>query len=251
MSVSTPAIDAHDVNFHYEGDSVLEHVSFDLAVGTYAGILGPNGGGKTTLMKLILGLLQPVSGSITVFGKTPVQARKNGRIGYVPQRVVQADYSFPITVEEVVKSGLTSRHTFGLFSDAEDRKAIAEAIRTTDITSLQSRLIGELSGGERQKVFIARALVSNPKMLILDEPTTGVDIASQERFYALLKELNTSMGLTILLVSHDMEILSKEVKEVLCVNRTVVCDRTSHGVLNKETIEALYGKEVSLVHHHH
>jgi zinc transport system ATP-binding protein len=245
------AIDAHSVNFHYEGDSVLEHVSFDVKEGSYVGILGPNGGGKTTLMKLVLGLLEPISGHLTVFGKNPKDARKNGSIGYVPQRIVQAEFSFPITVEEVVKSGLTSRHTFGLFSDAADKEAITEAMDITGITPLKSRLIGELSGGERQKVFIARSLVSSPRMLILDEPTTGVDTASQERFYELLRTLHASKKLTILLVSHDMEILSKEVQEILCVNRTVVCDQTSHGVLNKETLEALYGQGVSLVHHHH
>lgn len=125
------------------------------------------------------------------------------------------------------------------------------AMEATEVTQYRDRLISELSGGERQRVFIARALASAPRMLILDEPTTGVDVGSKERFYALLKKLNTDLHLTILFVSHDIEVMTDQARCVLCVNRELVCDCASRDFLNKAVLENLYGKNISLIHHHH
>lgn len=244
------AIVAEDLSFRYGGLSVLEHISFIVEEGSYVGVLGPNGGGKTTLLKLVLGLLRPTSGTISIFGVSPEKARLNGQIGYVPQRIVQSDVTFPATVAEIVQTGWTPKAKGKMRPNASDLRVIEWAMEATEVMQYRARLLGDLSGGERQRVFIARALASEPRMLILDEPTTGVDIASKERFYALLKKLNTELGLTILFVSHDTEVTEK-VKCVLCVNRELVCDCAARDFLNKAAIENLYGKNVSLIHHHH
>ncbi len=251
MSVKNPVIEAKKLFFRYNGHSVLENISLTVEEGSYVGVLGPNGGGKTTLLKLMLGLLSPSDGKITVFGKSPSEARKEGQIGYVPQRIVQTDFPFPANVEEIVKSGRTAKARIGTWRTLSDTEAIKRAMDATEVTQYRSRLISELSGGERQRVFIARALASEPRMLILDEPTTGVDVGSKERFYALLKKLNTDLHLTILFVSHDIEVMTDQVQCVLCINRELICDCASCDFLNKAVLENLYGKNISLIHHHH
>lgn len=251
MSVKSNAIEVEKLCFRYNGQSVLENINCTVEEGSYVGVLGPNGGGKTTLLKLMLGLLTPSEGKITVFGKSPSESRKEGQIGYVPQRIVQTDFPFPASVEEIVRSGRTAKLGIGTKWSSSDTRATLRAMVATEVTRYRHRLIGELSGGERQRVFIARALASEPRMLILDEPTTGVDVGSRERFYALLKKLNTDLNLTILFVSHDIEVMTDQVQCVLCINRELICDCASCDFLNKAVLENLYGKHVSLLHHHH
>lgn len=231
---SVPAITVQDLSFAYGAHSVLSDVSFEVAEGSYTGVIGPNGGGKTTLLKIILGLIEQHSGSMTVFGNQPKVARTGGSIGYVPQRAVQLEQHFPATVREVVQSGLTSVRL------KNQSDAVESALEATGISDLQHRLINALSGGQRQRVFIARCLVSNPKMLLLDEPVTGVDGPSRDRFYALLRTLNKEHGITILFVTHDVDAIAKEVDQVLCINQKICCHASPKEFLQKHVLDELY-----------
>lgn len=247
---SAHAVDVDHVSFSYEGQRVLDAVSFAIPEGSYVGIVGPNGGGKTTMLKIMLGILKPSKGEVRILGETPLQARLSGKIGYVPQRVSQMDFPFPATVEEIVLSGRAPCVGIGKRMREKDRKAIEHALHTVGMHSFRHRLVGNLSGGERQKVFIARALASEPKLLILDEPTTGVDVSAREQFYVLLKQLNAELGLTILLVSHDIEMITSEVSFVLALNQKLICHCSSHDFLSEETLQRLYGRDVELLHQH-
>ena len=228
-------LSVRNLNFTYSGHAVLSDISLDVHEGQYVGVIGPNGGGKTTFLKLILGLLEPNSGTISVFGQSPKEARKLGRIGYVPQRATQLEKRFPATVLEIVQSGLTS-----VPMSLQKKDAVWNALEATDIVDLQSNLIHELSGGQRQRVFIARCLTAQPRMLLLDEPVTGVDTPSRDRFYALLKKLNTEKGITILFVTHDVDAIAKEVNQVLCLNQKVCCHASPQEFLQKHVLDELY-----------
>lgn len=238
------ALEVRDVCLSIGGHTILDSISFAIPEGRYVGIVGPNGGGKTTLLKIILGLQHPTSGDIEIFGESPFVARKRGRIGYVPQRISQADLLFPVSVEEMVWSGRTPAIGVGKRRSEDDREAIEDAMHRMNVSHLRGRLVGTLSGGERQRVFIARSLAADPRLLILDEPTTGVDIAVKEEFYALLKTLNAELGLTILFVSHDIEVMTSEVAFVLALNQKLICHCESHKFLSQDTVERLYGKGV-------
>jgi len=252
MSVNASlAIDVSHVSFTYNSHLVLEDVSFTVPEGSYTGIIGPNGGGKSTLLKIMLGLLEPTEGTLHIFGKSPKAARKSGQIGYVPQRITQSDGSFPSTVEEIVRSGRVPVVGMGRWFIVEDKNAVEKAMEVTGILSFRRRLIGNLSGGERQKVFIARALASSPQILILDEPTTGVDMGAKEKFYTLLKDLNETMGITIIFVSHDIEVMTKEAKSVCCLNQKLLCCCSSHQFLHDKTLQQLYGEQFSFIQHTH
>lgn len=243
--IKTNAIEVKDVCLSIGGQTILDAVSFAIPEGRYVGIMGPNGGGKTTLLKIILGLQHPTSGDIDIFGESPFEARKHGRIGYVPQRISQTDALFPVSVDEIVWSGRTPTIGVGKWRTDDDRKATEDAMERMNVSHLRSRLVGTLSGGERQRVFIARALAGDPRLLILDEPTTGVDIAVKEEFYALLKTLNVELGLTILFVSHDIEVMTSEVAFVLALNQKLICHCESHQFLSHDTVERLYGKGIT------
>lgn len=244
-------IEAQDLTFHYHDERVLDRVSFSIDEGEYLGIFGPNGSGKTTLLKLLLGLLEPSYGSIRMFGQPATSRAMRSRVGYVPQRIAQTDTHFPATVEEIVLSGRTSLR--GLFHGwtKEDRRAVQSAMDQLEITDLRHRQIGRLSGGQRQRVFIARALASEPRMLILDEPTVGVDPASTEKFYTFLRELNERGRMTIVIVSHDLDVVAREVNSILCLNRTLVCHGSPRDILTPELLASLYGNHVKFIHHHH
>lgn len=250
-SSSIPALEAKNLSFKYNHTPVLQNITFSVKQGEYLGIIGPNGGGKTTLLKLILGLLKPTNGKISIFGQHIENFKDRSQIGYVPQRSSQADYHFPATVEEIVKSGRTAKMGILKRFQISDYGAVAKAMEITGVTKYKNSLIGDLSGGERQRVFIARALACEPKILILDEPTVAVDIGSQQKFYKFLADLNKKMHLTILFVSHDLDVVAKEVTSVLCVNKVLVCHGPTREFLKDETLEKLYGKKVKYVHHEH
>ncbi|MBI3634039.1 MAG: metal ABC transporter ATP-binding protein [Candidatus Yonathbacteria bacterium] len=249
MQSVDPFIELNNIGFKYDNTPVLEKLSFTVHEGEYLGIIGPNGGGKTTLIKLILGLLVPTEGTVRVFGKDPVFLKEKYRIGYVPQKAVQDNKNFPATVFEVVRSGRVPR--LGLFSgfSKKDIDAVEWAMEVSGIERYRNTLIGKLSGGERQRVFIARALASDPDILVLDEPTVGVDIGAQKKFYEFLAKLNTDHLLTILFVSHDVDMVSKEVKTVLCVNHNLVCYGMPQDLLKEDVLQKLYGEGVVKVNH--
>ena len=204
---SRNAIEVRDVSFSYDGHEVLSHVSLDIHEGDYIGIVGPNGAGKTTFLRIILGLLNPTSGGVRILGD---------KVSYVPQKAINFDQNFPATVWDVVSMGL--RETISQSARAQE---IQSALEHVGMLDYKNRRIGDLSGGQQQRVFIARALVSHPRIILLDEPTTGIDSAMQDEFYALLKVLNEQFGLTLVLVSHDIERVVREVMHVACINTTL------------------------------
>lgn len=246
-----PCIELSGVNFRYGENVVLEDVSFQVKKGEYLGIIGPNGGGKTTLLKVILGLLKPRKGTIKIHGQKVDELKDKSFIGYVPQRASQTGTDFPATVQEIVSSGRTARA--GIFNHLTtlDKEKIDWAMELADITAIKDKLIGELSGGQRQRVFMARALAGEPEMLFLDEPTIAIDVAQSNKFYAFLGELNRKYGITILFVSHDIDCVAKEVSSVLCVNKTLVCHTSPKELLQEGHLEKLYGTKFAPVHHHH
>ena len=207
-------IEIKDLDFAYHGETILKNVNLSVRPRDYIAIIGPNGGGKTTLLKLILGLLMPDRGTIRVDGKSPGEA--SACIGYVPQDV-HMNRSFPITAIDVVSMGkLDPKKRLSRRSKANRHDALA-ALERMEMAAHADKKIGMLSGGQRQRVFIARALVSQPKLLLLDEPTASIDTQGQVDFYRILKDLNQNM--TIMVVSHDLLAISSHVKSVACVNR--------------------------------
>lgn len=245
-------IEISNVNFNYGKEPILEDVSFCIARGDYLGIIGPNGGGKTTLLKIILGLIKPDSGTVKVFGQDIYKLKKErAHIGYVPQRSSQIDTNFPATVYEIVESGRTALNgILGSLKQA-DKDAIENALKITEMGQYRNALINSLSGGQRQRVFIARALAGEPQILILDEPTVGVDIPSQEQFFKFLADLNHKYGLTIILVSHDIDVITKEVHSLLALNKKVIIQGKAKDLLTEDHLTKLYGTGINFTHHGH
>jgi zinc transport system ATP-binding protein len=235
-----PVITANDLWFSYGGDPTLQDVCISVAPLDFISIVGPNGGGKTTLLKLILGLLTPNRGEISVLGMSPVQARP--KIGYVPQQF-QFDYKFPVRVIDVVLMGRLSAFK-GLYSK-QDRLVAMRALDQVELANYSRRHISELSGGQRQRALIARALATEPKLLLLDEPTAHIDMAAQQDFYKFIERLKEQ--LTILMVTHDVAFVAPFVKSVLCVNRKVVMHPTQ--AITPEVIGELYGEAMRFVSH--
>jgi len=210
------AIEIRDLWFSYNSQTVLKEVNMTLYKGDFTALIGPNGGGKTTLMKLILGILNPKQGSVRIFGKAPKETAH--LLGYVPQEI-GINKSFPISVMDVVMMGRLKSFKGWSGYSSDDKNAVQKILERLEMWEYRNRRIGELSGGQRQRIFIARALASNPEILFLDEPTASVDTKHQSDFYKLLKELNETV--TILIVSHELVVISSYIKSVACVNRTV------------------------------
>ena len=233
-----------DVDFSYNGAPVLAGVQFAIPARTFISIVGPNAGGKTTLLKLMLGLLKPERGRIEIFGLPPVKARP--RIGYMPQHV-QFDSRFPVSVLDVALMGrLGAGGGIGPYRKA-DREAALEALRRLEMEAFRRRPFTDLSGGQRQRVLIARALAAEPELLLLDEPTANVDMAVETELFELLHAM--SADITIVVVSHDLGFVSQYVESVICVNRRVMVHPTA--AVTGEVISALYGADVRMVNHRH
>ncbi len=238
----SPAVSVTDVSFSYNRLPVLENINLTVRQGDFLGIIGPNGGGKTTLVKLILGLLRPQKGAIHVLGTDPVKARP--RVAYVPQHAPE-DREFPITVWEVALQGRLQASAWGYRYSREDRQRAADELRRVEMWDLRKRPIGSLSGGQRQRVFLARALCRDPEIIFLDEPTVGIDSLAQENIYDLLQLLNQQM--TIVIVTHDIGVISQHVRSVACVNRTLIAH--NEGLITAEMLEKTYNCPVDLIAH--
>ncbi|WP_457552148.1 metal ABC transporter ATP-binding protein [Desulfobacula sp.] len=230
------------ISFAYKQRNILENVDLLIEKGEFASIVGPNGGGKTTLLKLILGLIKPDKGQISIFGKSPAKARQ--QIGYMPQ-YAYLDMDFPASVMDVVLMGRlkNSRLWFSKTDRIEASRAIDEVGMSTSVNTE----FNELSGGQKQRILIARALCNSPRILLLDEPTANVDIQTEENLFTILKKLNVEM--TILLVSHDLGFVSKYVKSVICVNRQVFIHPTT--LINGAMIKDIYHGDLKMVRHDH
>jgi len=218
--MTTPAIRLEKVSFAYNGELVLREAELSVMPLDFVVVVGPNGGGKTTMLKLVMGRLRPNSGSVRIFGQSPDRVRS--RLGYLPQHPLLDD-AFPITAREVVLTGRLGRRWTARYS-AADQAAAEQALAAVDLADLDRRSFATLSGGQRQRVLIARALAGEPDLLVLDEPTVALDPQAESEFYRLLHRLNEK--LTILMVSHDLNFVSSFVKTVVCVNRRVVVHPT-------------------------
>lgn len=235
-------VSVEDLSVDLGGRTVLDDVNLEVKEGDFLGLIGPNGGGKTTLLKAILGLVKPHRGRVLVFGMNPEAARK--RVGYLPQKSL-FDQKFPISALEVVMMGrYGKRGLFGRYSP-KDRNSALDALSAVKMQEHADREIGALSGGQQQRIFVARALVSEPDLLLLDEPANGIDSSRQREFYELLSELNEMM--TIIMVSHDISAVSTYVKKIACVNRKVYYHNSKE--LTAEDIEKAYECPVEMIAH--
>lgn len=227
-------IKIRNLNFSYNKQVVLEGINLDYSSDEFLAIIGPNGGGKSTLLKLILGLLKPQSGEIKLFGKEPSEVSKF--IGYVPQNFL-SNQSFPMMVLEVVLMGLIDKKIFGFYS--KDEKALAlSALEKVGMSEFANARIGELSGGQRQRVYIARALCANAKVLILDEPTASIDTKGQAEIYEILKGINAN-GVGVVLVSHDLNIVLNYATKIAYVSKNLHIHKTHENLAKREFIEHL------------
>lgn len=248
---SDPLILVENVSFSFNGLEVIQNVSFAISPGDFLALIGPNGSGKTSLIRIILGILKPSTGRIVLLGEELSQFTQWQRIGYVPQKATHMDPYFPASVREVVAMGLLSKKRFPRLFTRQDEAAIDRALDQVDMKALKNRRIGELSGGQQQRVFIARAIVNGPDVLFLDEPTAGVDADTQARFYEMLADLNRKEGLTIVLITHDFGIITKHVNKVACLNQRLFFHGTHDEFCSSSVVQELLHGEHHLICHRH
>lgn len=249
--MDAPLIAIDNISFEYEQTTALENISLTVEEGDFLAILGPNGSGKSTLLKIMLGLIKPTKGSIQLFGVDAKNFKNREWIGYVSQKSNSFNSGFPATVEEVVAGGLAKKT--GLFRRLpKDAKAqVREALTAVGMEAFQYNRVNELSGGQQQRIFIARALVAKPKVLILDEPTVGIDHKNVQSFYNMLAMLNRDKNITLVLVTHDVDTVTDRITHVACLNQTI----HFHGfkdqlhTMSDEKREAWYGHSVRKIHH--
>jgi len=243
--MSNPALQIENVSVSLGRRIVLQDINLSLDVGAFLGLIGPNGAGKTVLLKSLLGLFKPKCGSIRIFGLPPKQART--LIGYVPQYTT-FDLTFPISVRDVVMTGRLNKSILGSRFTDEDFRTTKECLDKLQLTQMEDIQIGELSGGQLQRVLIARALAVKPKLLLLDEPTASLDTPIGQNVYSLLEELSED-GMTIILVSHDIGVISSHIKTIACLNVNLYYHHDS--AITSDEIEKVYGCPVDLIAHGH
>ncbi len=243
-------IEVEDISFSYGQEKVLDGITLAIHQGDYVGMIGPNGAGKTTLLKIMLGLLAPESGTVRLFGTDIKDFKEWARIGYVPQKATSFDVNFPATVREAVMMGRYAR--LGLFrrTTKSDEAIVRKYLEQVDMWEYRDRLIGDLSGGQQQRVFIARALATEPEIIFLDEPTTGVDKRTEDEFYSLLKKLNQELSLTLVLISHDIARITKEVMHIVCIDRTLICHVSPAEYLRQSGLERLSDEAGKIMNPH-
>lgn len=246
-----PAIEVRNLEVRRGGSTVITDASFTIYRGDYVGIVGPNGGGKTTLVEAILGLLPKTKGEIKIFGKPIEEFDQWERIAYVPQHATNFDEMFPLSVKELVAQGRITRANIGKKLKKEDWKKVEEAMEFLEISHLADRRIGKLSGGQKQRAFIARAIAREPEVLVLDEPAAGVDPAVQEKFYKLLSNLNLKKGTTIISVSHDLSVVFCRMSKVLCVNQKIYSCEVNESTEPEKVLRQIYGDHFHFVFHKH
>jgi zinc transport system ATP-binding protein len=244
-----PVVELHDVQVTYPGDIVaLEHISLEVQAGDFLGLIGPNGAGKSTILSVIVGLVKPTSGYVRLFG-APVSAVNLRKVGFVPQTPHTKDMNFPATVYETVLLGRVPLSNHLPWFSAKDHAKADQALERLGIGSLKDRSINELSGGQMQRVFTAKALVGDPQLLIFDEPTSGVDAHAKSEFYSILEHLNKDLGITTILSLHDIGVVTKLAKTIVCVNRTLYFDGKTKDFDAGSVLSKAYGYPVGVVEH--
>ncbi len=239
------------VEFRYRRDPALVDIDLSIQAGDFLALIGPNGSGKTSLIKIMLGLLQPSRGAVFLFGMPVRDYRAWEKLGYVPQKATHFDPYFPASVEEVVAMGLVAGGYRRRRRSAERQSRIEGALDAVGMDREKDRPIGELSGGQQQRVFIARALVSSPEILILDEPTAGVDAESQNRFYGMLDRLNRERGLTVVISTHNVGVVTKHVNKVACINQRLYFHGSHEEFCETDHLLEAVGGRAHIIHHEH
>ncbi|WP_100406784.1 metal ABC transporter ATP-binding protein [Bacillus solitudinis] len=244
-------VEINQVSYQYSSRNVLEQITMPIKKGAFLGLVGPNGSGKSTLIKLILGLLKPDKGTVKLFGEPVDKFRSWDKIGFVSQKANSFNSGFPATVFEVVSMGLYGKVGLFRFLTKRHKEKVKEVIESVGMGEFIHQNIGELSGGQQQRVFIARALVSDPELLILDEPTVGVDVSSVRNFYDMLSKLNKINGITLLLVTHDMGAMTDHVTDVACLNKHLHFHGNSKEFEDNKDLSEFYGHDVHMLTHNH
>jgi zinc transport system ATP-binding protein len=234
--------------FGYNSEAVVRDINFSITQGEFAAILGPNGSGKTTLMKLSLGLLKPTSGQVLLFGEPAESFTDWHRVGYVPQRTQATESRFPASVREIVNFGSYSGiNPLAIFRRKKSSR-VDDAMEMAGIQHLADRRVSDLSVGQQQRMLIARSLVRRPDLLVMDEPVAGVDAAGEEQFHSMIRRLNRDLGITIVMVSHDIGAVMREATTIACINRDIVFHGPVHQ-LDAQALSGLYGFPVDVLMH--
>jgi zinc transport system ATP-binding protein len=220
--VPVKILSVEQLSFRYNSVEVLSDISFDVEAGDYIGLVGPNGSGKTTIIKIILGLLPKGKGSVALFGKDSAAFRERQKVGYLPQKPAHFNPHFPASVKEIVSLGLFSSQRFPNRITKDDESYIHEAMAMAEVLDISDALIGELSGGQQQRVLVARAIVNKPELLVLDEPTTALDPEAREHFFKVLYELNRREKVTVILVTHDIASIGKYASKLLYLDKKII-----------------------------
>lgn len=236
------AITLENVNVHLGGEWILRNLSFNVAIGEFMGIIGPNGAGKTTLLRVLLGMIQPQDGTVKVMGKN-ITSAGSSLLGYVPQSR-QINPETPLQGKEFVSFGLP--HKYRPWLTKQDRLLVQEALRLTDSERYADKPIGKLSGGERQRLFLAQALLRDPKVLLLDEPTSNLDPGAQENLAAVVERVNRERGISVVFVSHDVNLISRYAHQILYVTREQYVKGSVEDVMQPEVLTKLYGVPVEV-----
>ena len=244
-------LEVRNLSVSRSGDLVIKDANFDVMKGDYVGIVGPNGGGKTTLLLAILGQIPRTSGIIKLFGKEIESFREWEKVAFVPQDAINFDVNFPLSVRELVSLGRLGRSYVGRRLGRRDWEEVDAALEFMGLSEVADRRIGELSGGQKQRMFVAMALVRNPEVIILDEPVAGIDALTQEKFYQKMSDLNQRRGITIMMVSHDLSAVFCRMSKVICVNKEVNVAEIRPDVDIEGVLRKAYGDHVHFVFHRH
>lgn len=239
-----PLVELRHVTFGYGAEPALKDVSLHLHPGQFAALVGPSGAGKTSLLKLILSVLQPTRGEVYIDGQA-LDGRPAPQLGYIPQ-LETVDWNFPVTVEEVVLLGRVRRSGLWPWPSTEDKRRMQTVLEQLEIADLARRHIRDLSGGQQQRVFLARALIAEPDLLVLDEPTAGVDMRTAENVLHMLAGLN-QQGMTILMTTHDLNTAAAHVPWIICLNRRVIAQGTPEQVFKVETLNETYQGDMLVI----
>lgn len=244
-------IEVRGLNVVRSGSLVIQNASFDIMRGDYVGVVGPNGGGKTTLLLAMLGMIPRQSGTVRLFGKDVEKFSEWEKIAYVSQDAINFDLDFPLSVRELVSLGRLNMKKLGKPLNRIDWHEVDSALEFMGISDLAEKRIGDLSGGQKQRMFVAMALVRDPEVIILDEPVAGIDAATQEKFYQKMSDLNQRKGITILMVSHDLTAVFCRMSKLICVNREVNVAEIRPDVDPNEILQKAYGEHFHFVFHRH
>lgn len=251
MKEKTPILEVSDLQVNRSNSVVIEHANFTIHRGDYVGLVGPNGGGKTTLILAILNILPRTKGTIRLFGQDIKNFSDWEKVAYVSQNAINFDPQFPLSVRELVALGRVNRSNLGRKLKGADWEAVDDILEFMGISDVADRRIGQLSGGQKQRVFVAKSLVRKPEIILLDEPIVGVDAETQEKFYKKLSDLNIEKGITILLVTHDLTAVFCRMSKVMCVNRLVNVSEITESLKTEEVLRKVYGDHFHFVFHKH